>query len=103
MHDCFYLFTYSISSVVACSKRFCHSVIHSVMANMKYLVLSHDPDTIHAEKGSAKMCDFCMAAVMFLTGHGIKARTHAHVEITHFPTQCITRTWKALSLHPRAS
>ncbi len=33
------------------------------------------------------MCNFCMAALMLLTGHGINARTPAHVEITHFPTQ----------------
>ncbi len=60
--------------------------------------LSHDQDTIHAEKGCAEMRDFCMAALMFFTGHGIKARTHAPAEIVHFPTQCIIRTWKALSL-----
>ena len=44
-----------------------------------------------------------MAALMFYTGHEIKARTHAHVKITHFPTWCITSTWKALDLQPRAS
>ncbi len=49
------------------------------------------------------MCDFCMAALMFLTGQGIKARTHACGEITHFPTGCIIRTWKALGLWPCAS
>ena len=47
--------------------------------------LSYDQDTIHAEKGCVKMCDFCLAASMFLTGHGIKAGTHAYVEIAHFP------------------
>ncbi len=31
------------------------------------------------------MCDLRMAALMFVTGHGIKARTHAHAEIAHFP------------------
>ena len=30
--------------------------------------LSHDQDTIHAENGCAEMCDFCLAALMFLTG-----------------------------------
>ena len=40
--------------------------------------LSHDQDTIHAERGCVEMCNFCMAALMFLSGHGIKARTHAH-------------------------
>ncbi len=30
------------------------------------------------------MCNFCMSTLMFLTGHGIKPTTHAHVEITHF-------------------
>ena len=63
--------------------------------------LSHDQDTIHAEKACAEMHDFCMAAVVFLTGHGIKARTHAHAEITHFLMRGIIRTWKALSLQPR--
>ena len=38
-------------------------------------MLSHDQDTIHAEKECAEMCDFCMAAMVFLTRHGIKART----------------------------
>ena len=28
----------------------------------------------------------------------MKARTHVHVEIAHFPPQCIIRTWKALAL-----
>ena len=41
--------------------------------------LSYDHDTMYAEKGCAEMHDFCMAALMFLTGHGIKAKTHAHV------------------------
>ncbi len=50
------------------------------------LSLSHDQDTIHAEKGCGEMCDICMAALMFLTGQGIKARTHAYAEIDHFPT-----------------
>ena len=35
--------------------------------------------------------------------HGIKARTHACVEITHFPTRRIIRTWNALGLRPCAS
>ena len=60
-------------------------------------------DTIHAEKGCMEMRDFHMAGLMFLTGHEIKARTHAHVEITHFLTQCIIRTWKALGLQPHNS
>ena len=41
------------------------------------------------------MHDFCKVALMFLTGHGIKGRTHAHVEIAHFLTWCIIRTWEA--------
>ena len=48
------------------------------------------------------MCDFLMGALMFLTDHGIKARTHAHAEITHFTTQCIIRTWEALGMCPCA-
>ncbi len=60
--------------------------------------LSHDQDTIHAEKGCAEMRDFCISDLMFLTGHGIKAGAHACAEIAHFPSQCIFRTWKALSL-----
>ena len=59
--------------------------------------------TIHAEKGCAEICNFRMAASMFLRGHGIKARTHAHGEIAHFPTWCTIGTWKALSLQPHAS
>ena len=58
----------------------------------KSVALSHDHDTIHAEKGWVEMCNFHMAALMFLTG--IKARSHVHVEITHFPNRCIIRTWK---------
>ena len=68
-----------------------------------YYGLSHDQDTIHAEKGHAEMHDIHMEALMFLAGHGIRARTHAHVRITHFPTCCAIRTWKALTLWPRAS
>ena len=47
------------------------------------------------------MSNFHMAALMFLTGHGIKARTRVCAENAHFLTQCIMRMWKALS--PRAS
>ena len=67
------------------------------------MLLSHDKDTIHGEKRYVEMCDFCMVALMFLTGHGIKAKTHAHVEIAHLQTRCTIRTWKALSLQPHAS
>ena len=48
------------------------------------------------------MCDFRMAALMFLTGHEIEARNHACVEIAHFLTWCIIKTWKVLDLRPRA-
>ena len=41
------------------------------------------------------MRDFCMAALMFLTGHRMEARTHGHVEIAHFPTRRIIRAWEA--------
>ena len=61
----------------------------------EFIILSHDQDTIHAETVCAEMCDFCMAALMFLTGHGIKARTHACAEIAHLPTGCIIGTWRA--------
>ena len=44
-----------------------------------------------------------MAALMFLVGNGIKASTHTHAEIVHFPTQCVIRTWDARGLWPRAS
>ena len=40
------------------------------------------------------------AALMFPTGHGIKARSYAHVEITH---RCIIRTWEARGLWSHAS
>ena len=63
------------------------------------VLLSHDQDTIHAEMVCAEMHNFCM----FLTGHRIKARTHASVEIAHFPNRGIIITWKALSLLPHAS
>ena len=46
------------------------------------------------------MCDFHMAALMFHASHGMKARTHAHAGMTHFPTWCIIRTLKALSWQP---
>ena len=49
-----------------------------------------------------KRLDFHTAALMFHTCHGIKARAHAHAEITQFSTWCIIRTWKALSLWPHA-
>ncbi len=49
------------------------------------------------------MHNFGMAALMFLTVHGIKARDYGLVEITPFPTWCIIRPWKALGLWPRAS
>ena len=47
-------------------------------------ILSHDHDTIHAGKGCVEVHDFHMDASVFLTGHGIKARTYAHAEIKHF-------------------
>ena len=47
------------------------------------------------------MHNFHMAALMFLTGLGIPARSYALAGIMHFPTQCIIRTWKALGLWPR--
>ena len=56
--------------------------------NMRDCILSYDQDTLHVEQGCAEMYDFCMAALMFLTGHW---------------TRCIITTWKALSLQPRAS
>ena len=43
-------------------------------------ILSHDQDTIHAKKGCVEMCDFRMAALMVHTGHGARARTHAHAQ-----------------------
>ena len=59
--------------------------------------------TIHAEKWYAILPDFCMAALVFLTGHAIKARTHAHAKIAHFPTRHIIIIWKALVLQPHVS
>ena len=67
------------------------------------IILFHDQDTIHAGKRRAEMQDFCMGVLMFRTGQGIKVRTHAYAEIAHFPTWCITGTWKALGLRPCAS
>ena len=49
------------------------------------------------------MHDVRMVALKFLTGHGINARTHADVEMAHFPTWGIIKTWKALSMRPCAS
>ena len=48
-------------------------------------VSSHDQDTIHAEKGCVGMRDFHMAALMFLTGHGIKA--HSQLGATSEPAK----------------
>ena len=62
--------------------------------------LSHDQDTIHAENRCVQMCDFCMVALMFLTGHGIKAKTHAHGEL-HIPNLVHHQNLK--STHPVAS
>ncbi len=73
------------------------------LITLRLSVSSHDQDTIHAEKVCAEMHNFCMVTLMFLTGHGIEARTHTHGEITHFQTQCIIRSWKALGLRPHAS
>ena len=64
--------------------------------------LSHDQDTSDAEKRCAEMCDLRMAALMFITGHGIKAKSNANVETAHFPFRCIIRTWEALILWPCA-
>ena len=55
------------------------------------------------QKRCTEMCDFCMTALMFLTGHEIKARTHAHVESAHFQMRCLIRTWKAFGLWLHAS
>ncbi len=54
-------------------------------------MLSHGQDTIHVEKGCAEMCDFHMIAIMFLTGHVIKAKTH----LLHH--QDLESTWTAAS------
>ena len=62
----------------------------------KYAFLSHDRDTIHAEKGCAEMCKFRMAALLFLTGHGMRARTDAHAEIAlkmHLIGKCAISAW----------
>ena len=48
---------------------------------------SHDQDIIHTDKGCVEMCDFCMAALVFLIGHGIKARTHAPCRNRTFPKE----------------
>ena len=58
----------------------------------KKIPLSHGQDINHAEKGYAEMGH--LATLMFLTGHGMKARTHACVEMTHFLTQYIIKTGK---------
>ena len=83
---------------------FCHGIftrLYSQTINQR--PLSHDQDTVHAENGCAEMCHFCMVAFMFLTNDGIKVRALAHAEIIHFPTRCIIRTRKALTLQPHAS
>ena len=41
------------------------------------------------------MYDFDMAALMFRTGHGIRARPHSPAEIGHFPNWCIIRAREA--------
>ena len=70
---------------------------------MHLLLSSHNQDTIHAEKWCVEIHNFCMADLLFFTGHGVKARTHVHEEIIHFPAQCIIRTWNALDPRPCAS
>ena len=45
-------------------------------------LLSHNQDTVHAENRCVEMCNFCMVDLLFLTGHGIKAGTHANAK-TH--------------------
>ena len=57
--------------------------------------LSDDQNTIHAEKGYAEKHNFHMAAFMVFTGHGVKARTHAHAEIAHLPRRCTAGAWEA--------
>ena len=47
----------------------CTSLIHGVLKSLLWEIhniLSHDQDTIQAEKGCAEMCDLHMAAFMFL-------------------------------------
>ena len=68
-----------------------------------FKILSCDQGTLEPEKGCAEMCNFHMAALMFLTGHWLEARIYACVEITRFSSRCIIRTWKALGLWPHAS
>ena len=70
---------------------------------MKYTILSHEQDGFHAEKGYVEMRDFYMAALMYLTGHGIIARNHVYAEIAHFPSRCIISSRKTLVLWPHAS
>ena len=55
---------------------------------MMKTLLSHDQDTLHAEKWCAEMRNFRMAALMCLMYpcHAIKAGAHVSVEITHFHT-----------------
>ena len=73
-----------------------HVISQKASANsLPSYILSHDLDTIHAEKECVEICDFHTAALMFLTGHGIKGRAHACVETTHFPTRYIIRTREA--------
>ena len=67
-----------------------------------FMLLYHDQDTLYAGKGCVEMHDFHTAAMMYLTGHGIEARTHAHTEIAHFLMQCMTSAWKAPGLQLRA-
>ncbi len=43
-----------------------------------------------------------MAASMFLSGHGIKAKTHDHADITYFPIGCISTAWEAQGHRPSA-
>ncbi len=72
-------------------------VFVSSLSHTRVLVnlLSHEEDTILAEKRCAKMNDFCMAALVFLIGDVKKARTNAHAEITHFPMRCVIKAWEA--------
>ena len=64
-----------------------------------FTFLSHDQNTIHAERGCVEMCNFCLAGLIFLMigilGHEVKARTHTYAEIMHFPMRCIISAWEA--------
>ena len=83
-HDAEVLTAHSVHNIQVIPSQFIRSTYHWKHSKLKVILpqvtflldSSNDQDTTHAEKGCAEFetHKFHMAALMFLTGHGIKAR-----------------------------